>query len=286
MMEFILITGLSGSGRTIALHTLEDLGYYCVDNLPLALLMPFVEEFRKSHRPTDAKAAIGIDARGGVEDLKKLPQIIARIKESPLICRLIILKANPATLLKRFSETRRRHPLTNERVTLEDAIEQEWSLIHPILKYADLIVDTTATHVHELRALLHDLVEGTQRSGLSLLFRSFGFKYGLPTEADLVFDVRCLPNPHWLPRLRPLTGKDKPVADFLDQQVEVEKMIESIIRFLQEWLPCFEMERRAYLTVAIGCTGGRHRSVYLVERLAKRFQEDHRPVLIRHRELS
>ncbi len=282
--RLVIISGLSGSGKTVALHTLEDAGYYCVDNLPVALLTGLGHHLREMSG-TDGLFAVGIDARNPAVDLARFPQMLDTLAADGIRTEIVFLNADDATLIKRFSETRRRHPLSVDNRPLADAIELERQLLSPIQAKADLVVDTTSTTIHQLRGLIQDRL-GTRTEALSILFQSFGFKHGLPQDADFVFDVRCLPNPHWEPGLRPLTGRDEAVRHYLEQQPGVERMVDHIRDFLSEWIPQFERENRSYLTVAIGCTGGQHRSVYLAERLAAHFRQSRGLVSVRHRELS
>lgn len=285
-MKLLIISGLSGSGKSVALHTLEDIGFYCIDNLPMGLLATFARHLveESSGRSPD-RVAIGIDARNHPDQLQRFGAILGELREQGIECQIIFLQADEATLLKRFSETRRKHPLSGKGVSLADAIAQERELLNPIAQNANLFIDTSRTNVHQLRDLIQERVGSGEHQELSLLFESFGFKHGVPGDADFVFDARCLPNPHWDPKLRPLTGRDQAVAEFLDQHELVRAMLEQIRDFLHFWLPHFKADNRSYLTVAIGCTGGQHRSVYLTERLAAWFQEHHQNVALRHREL-
>lgn len=284
-MKLVIVSGLSGSGKSVALHTLEDLDYYCIDNLPVALLEPFVAQLLDHPQPGQDAVAVGIDARNQSSDLQHFPDILERLRARGIHIEILYLQADDETLLKRFSETRRRHPLSRGTRTLADAIRDERSLLQPISADASLHIDTTHTNVHQLRDLVHERVAGKSDGALSLLFKSFGYKHGIPEDADFVFDVRCLPNPHWDPRLRPQTGLDQDVVDYLDEQPLVDEMYEEIRSFLDVWIPRFERENRSYLTVALGCTGGQHRSVYLTERLGAHFRERYPSVLVRHREL-
>ncbi|MFA7592507.1 MAG: RNase adapter RapZ [Thiohalobacteraceae bacterium] len=285
-MRLVIVSGLSGSGKSVALHTLEDLNYYCIDNLPIGLLEPFAQQLLDSPSPNPDNAAVGIDARNQSTELQHFPQIVRRLRERGIHCEIVYLQADDETLLKRFSETRRKHPLSGPDVPLADAIRQERSLLEPISANASLHIDTTHTHIHQLRDLVQERVAGKTTGTLSLLFKSFGFKHGVPEDADFVFDVRCLPNPHWDARLRPQTGLDADVVEYLDAQPMVDTMFDSIHDFLDTWIPYFERENRSYLTVALGCTGGQHRSVYLARRLGEHFRARHPSVLVRHRELS
>lgn len=283
-MKLIIVTGLSGSGKSIALSTLEDLDYYSVDNLPICLLQPFADQLSHPYRQTYQHAAVGIDARNDPTALPHFPELISKLKDSGLDCQIVFLQAEPETLLKRFSETRRKHPLSGGTLPLAEAIRKERTLLEPIAANADIHIDTTHTNVHQLRDLLRERIQ-CAGPHLSVLFQSFGFKHGVPSDADFVFDVRCLPNPHWEPRLRPLTGRDQEVADFLEQHGSVHDMLEDLTRFLERWIPRFEASNRSYMSVSIGCTGGQHRSVYLSEQLANYFQNERENVLVRHREL-
>lgn len=284
-MKLVIVSGLSGSGKSIALHTLEDLGYYCIDNLPVGLLRALAEQLSTQGEPRIEKAAVGVDARNQPQDLGHFSEILDTLRASGIDCEIFFLQADDETLLKRFSETRRKHPLTRENITLAEAIELERRLLDPIAERADMQLDTTHTNVHQLRDLVRELVARRPVRSLSLLFQSFGYKHGVPSDADFVFDVRCLPNPHWEATLRPLTGLDSEVATYLGAQPTVGKMFDQICRFLEEWIPHFEAENRNYMTVALGCTGGQHRSVYLAERLADHFRETRSNVATRHREL-
>jgi len=281
-MNFIVVSGLSGSGKTIALQALEDLGYYCADNLPASLLADFASRMLGEG---DVNAAVSIDSRNR-RFLKDLPRALEQLRSLGVDYKIIFLEANEAVLLKRYSTTRRRHPLTDERTPLLEGIRLEKELLAPLAGDADKHIDTTARTPHELHGLVRDFAGEVHLGGISLLFQSFGFKHGAPSDADFVFDVRCLPNPYWDPALRQLDGRDAPVIAFLDSQPAVGAMIEHIAGFLERWLPDFEKEHRSYITIAIGCTGGQHRSVFITERLAERFAgSDHLNVHTRHREL-
>jgi UPF0042 nucleotide-binding protein len=277
-MQLLLLTGMSGSGKSIALNALEDLGYYCVDNLPAKLLPEVVDYLRQSDH---VHVAISIDVRS-VETLPLLPQHILVLRHSGIEVQLMYLEASTDTLVKRYSETRRRHPLSEGELTLPEAIARERELLAEIAALAHHI-DTSELRPAQLRAWIRDFVN-IERSGLTLLFQSFAFKNGLPLDADMVFDVRSLPNPFYEPKLRPLNGRDPPVIEFLRSEASVRLMLSDIRGFLESWLPSFVRDNRSYLTVAIGCTGGQHRSVYLVEELARHFAPQIK-VLVRHREL-
>lgn len=285
-MKLIVVTGLSGSGKTVALHTLEDAGYYCVDNLPLGLLPSFVDRMLEAKPRLYEEITVAIDARSGPEDLKRFPDILAEVAERGVELVVVFLTAEVGTLLRRFSETRRKHPLSREGLPLVEAIHLERSLLGSVLPGTDVMIDTTHLNVHQLRAAVRERIDERNDASITLLFQSFAYRNGLPGDTDFVFDVRCLPNPHWDRRLRPLTGRDREVAEFLDGQEAVERMYRQIHDFLTTWIPYFEAENRAYLTISIGCTGGQHRSVYLAERLAGAFGAQRDGVSVRHRELS
>ena len=284
-MQLIIVSGYSGSGKSVALHTLEDLGYYCIDNLPAGLLGALALELELNPKPVE-RAAVGVDARNLPQALEEFDQLLAGLKSRGIQCEVIFLTSDPNTLVKRFSETRRRHPLSDDKVLLGEAIEKEQQLLEPIARMADLHIDTSKTNVHELRQLIRDRVERRGERSLSLSFESFGYKHGIPADADFVFDIRCLPNPHWQAELRLLTGRDAAVVEFLQNQEQVGRMVAELDAFLHHWIPEFEADNRSYLTIAIGCTGGQHRSVYMVEKLADRFRQRYPNVVIRHRELS
>ena len=279
-MQLILISGLSGSGKSIALRALEDAGCYCVDNLPATLLPPLVRQLRDEGY---ARVAVAIDVRAGAS-IAALPQQLRDLKAMDIPTRFVFLEARDETLIARFSETRRGHPLSNADTTLAEAILRERELLENVAGLGNRI-DTSSLIPNALRAWVLDFAENAASQGLTLLFESFGYKHGIPLDADLVFDVRCLPNPHYDPQLRPLTGRDPAVARFLETQAEVRKMAEDIRGFLESWLPSYVRDNRSYLTVALGCTGGQHRSVYLAEWLAGQFRDRAR-VLVRHRAIT
>jgi UPF0042 nucleotide-binding protein len=283
-MSLIIVSGLSGSGKTIALQALEDLGFYCIDNLPASLLLPFAEQL-KSPAQSPRRAAVGIDARNSAF-LDALPESLARLKALDIPYRIVFLEADEAVLVQRFKETRRKHPLTDLTTPLLEGIRQERKLLEPLAYDPAIRIDTTHTTPHELRSRVQDFAHGDSAGRMTLLFESFGFKNGTPIDADYVFDIRCLPNPHWQPELRAYTGRDPQVVTFLEQYPQVDKMFTDLCEFLGDWLPSFEEERRSYMTVAVGCTGGQHRSVYLVERLAAHFAGRGLRTQIRHRELA
>jgi UPF0042 nucleotide-binding protein len=279
-MQLILISGLSGSGKSIALNVLEDAGYYCVDNLPATLLPQLVRQLREE---SYERAAVAIDVRSGAS-IAALPQELRDLRAFDIDLRFIFLEARNETLIARFSETRRSHPLAAGDATLEEAIARERDMLENIAALGNR-VDTSSLHPNALRAWVRDFVEMGASGGFTLLFESFGYKHGIPLDADMVFDVRCLPNPHYDPQLRPLTGRDEAVARFLESQDDVRRMAADIRRFVADWLPCYIRDNRSYLTVAIGCTGGQHRSVYLAEWLARAFRDQAR-ILVRHRAIA
>ena len=289
-MKLVIISGLSGSGKTVALHTLEDEDYYCVDNLPIGLLPQFVSRLLSRRVQLYDDVAIGIDARSDPEDLREFKSIIKEIQQSDvdnkIEIEIIYLQAELDTLIKRFSDTRRKHPLTRKGLPLSEAIEVEKNLLKDVATAAHLYVDTTYTNIHELRDYIKERVVKRQQTKLSLLFHSFGFKNGAPADSDFVFDVRCLPNPHWEPNLRTLTGQDAEVIAFLQEQDDVQQMLEHIKNYLNFVIPKFIKQNRYYLTVSIGCTGGQHRSVFIAETLHDDFRDHLEHVSIHHRELS
>jgi len=284
-MKLLIISGLSGSGKSIALQTLEDCGFYCIDNLPISLLKSFIGDVVRVDDQTYRKTAIGIDARNQSTSLAAFSDNLAYIREQGIDCQVIYMQADDTVLLKRYSETRRRHPLSYLNVPLKEAIVIEKELLKAIAKHADLVIDTSRTHYHQLRDLIRTHVNQGNTPFLSLQLQSFGYKHGVPLDTDFIFDARSLPNPYWIPELRGLTGRDAPVAEFLNAQALVQDYLNDIAQFLQKWLPRFAEENRSYLTIAIGCTGGQHRSVYLIDRLAQTFKNSALTVIVRHREL-
>ncbi len=285
-MRLTIVSGLSGSGKSIALQTLEDLDYYCADNLPMSLLPAFVESLLGAGNEDNDRVAVGIDARNNRRDIAEFSKIVDQLTTSGVEIETLFLQCSDEVLVRRYSETRRRHPLGHGEVPLLEAIRQERDLMAPIAALADLTIDTSQTNVHQLRRVVRDRVPGSASGQISLLFCSFGYKHGIPRDVDFVFDVRCLPNPHWEAGLKELDGRDQPVIDYLRGHKEVVAMLEDIGAFITRWLPEFEAAGRSYLTVAIGCTGGQHRSVYLTEALAQRFHSRRRHVITRHQELS
>ncbi|AEC21878.1 hypothetical protein PT7_3338 [Pusillimonas sp. T7-7] len=282
MFKIVLITGISGSGKSVALRLLEDAGYTCVDNLPVRFLHEFIASTRESKLE---RVAVAIDVRSPGE-LAELPDVITGLRAMGTAFRVIFLDANDHTLKQRYSESRRRHPLTDrlqeggKSPSLQECIDTERELLAP-LREQEHVIDTSDLTPGQLRAWVRDLVQA-DRAPVVLTFESFAYKRGVPGDADLVFDVRCLPNPHYDSTLRPMTGRDAPVAAWLAQFGSVETMIEDIAGFIRRWLPLYMQDTRNYLTVAVGCTGGKHRSVYVIEQLAQRFA-DHSPLLVRHR---
>jgi UPF0042 nucleotide-binding protein len=284
-VKLIVISGLSGAGKSIALNVLEDLGYYCVDNLPLGLLEAFASELAAA-RPTPERVAAGIDARNLGAAFDRFPDIKTAIQNQGVDCEVVFLEADDNAITKRFSETRRKHPLTAANVALPEAIQRERTLLEPVRDLADSCIDTSHTQYHELRELIRERVDRRPPETMSLQFLSFGYKHGIPLDADFVFDVRSLPNPYWEAGLRQLNGRDEKVIAFLDSQPVVSAKLESMREFLAQWISAFENDNRAYLTVAVGCTGGNHRSVYVVERLAEQFRAGRSGILVRHRDIS
>ncbi len=279
-MQVIVISGVSGSGKSIALNVLEDGGYYCVDNLPAPLLPELVQHLRWGGYE---RVAVAVDMRGG-SSIAALPSQLRELESDNIQVRFIFLDARDDILIQRFSETRRRHPLGDDSTTLEEAIANEREILALVSEFGHRI-DTSELRANALRSFIKDFAALNDGRQLVLMFESFGFKHGIPLDADLVFDVRCLPNPHYDPVLQPQTGQDKAVCEFLASQPEVQRMENDIATFVDNWLPSYVADNRSYLTVAIGCTGGQHRSVYLAEQLKARFESKAR-VLVRHRRLA
>ncbi len=282
-MDLILISGRSGSGKSTALNVLEDVGYNCIDNLPVTMLPELAREMQNNS--IGSKVAVCIDARNAMRSLQQFPQIIAQLPDA-LNVDIVYLDAREEILTKRFSETRRKHPLTGDNMSLMEAIQKERTLLDTIINLSHLTIDTTGLSIYELRDQIKTRVSGTSRQEMALQFMSFGFKHGVPHDADMVYDVRCLPNPYWDPALRKYSGLDEPVQRFLHQEQDVGDMIDSITVYLERWLPSYEANNRSYLTVAIGCTGGQHRSVYIAQQLAQSFRKAYASVQLRHRELK
>lgn len=285
-MQLLVVSGRSGSGKSTALHVLEDLGFYCVDNLPLSLLTGLATTLRSRASGPVARLAVGVDARNLPDELEHFDEVMRALEAETINTEVIFLDARDDILFARFSSTRRRHPLSNRSRSLKEAIELERGLLDAVSARASLRLDTSELNVHELRETLADRLSGHEGRGLTVLLESFAFKHGVPLDADVVFDVRCLPNPHWNAELRPLTGLDAPVAGFLEGKPLVEELYADISAFLLKWLPHFRGNDRSYMTVAIGCTGGQHRSVYMVERIARGLPSELPNVQVRHRDLT
>ncbi len=285
-MRLIILSGLSGAGKSVALHMLEDLGYYCIDNMPAALLKPFIAHSVRSSDKIYARTALSLDARNSDAEIASVPTLIDELKRSGIDCEVLYLIAGDAELLRRFAETRRVHPLSRQGETLREAIASEQRLLEPIAACADQVIDTSQLGVHQLRELVQRRVDPRSSDRLSLQFESFGFKHGIPGDADFVFDARSLPNPYWESALRPLTGRDAAVARFLDAQPVVVEFIDDVAKFMTARIPSYRASARRYLTVAVGCTGGQHRSVYIVERLAEIFAHTLPEVRVRHSGLT
>lgn len=284
-MRLIIVSGLSGSGKSVALHLLEDVGFYCIDNLPAALLDSVISQIARSGDSFYEKLAVGVDARSRASDLQSLPELVRRFRSLGMQCEVIFLHAAEDSLLKRYAESRRPHPLSARGMSLREAITQERELLSPVMAVADLVIDTSQTSIYQLRDAVRGRVGLRSGPSLSILIQSFGFKHGLPLDADFVFDLRCLPNPYWEIALRPLTGRDPQVIAYLEAQEPVQEMYRDILGFLRHWIPRYADYNRNYLTVGLGCTGGQHRSVYMADRLASELAQEHCQVLIRHNEL-
>lgn len=284
-MRLVVVSGLSGSGKSVALHMLEDLGWYCVDNIPAGLMNAFISHTVRSNNPVYQRTAVGLDARNEPDELYGVPRQVAELRRSGIACEIIYLHADESALLRRYAETRRRHPLAREGGDLRGAIADERRLLEPIIYAADLVIDSSRLSVHELRALIGSRVEERREGRLSIMFESFGFKHGIPSDADFVFDARTLPNPYWEPALQPLSGRDRPVIEFLESHAAVGALLDDIRQFLERRIPEYQRANRGYLTVAVGCTGGQHRSVYLVEKLAAHFGAHYPQVVARHNSL-
>jgi UPF0042 nucleotide-binding protein len=285
-MKLLIVSGLSGSGKSIALDTLEDCGYYCIDNLPSTLLSLFVNTVMRKEPQLYAKTAIGIDARNKSGELLHFSEKLKVIRALSIDCEIIYIQAEDDVLIKRYSQTRRKHPLSSNTLSLTEAIHHEKKLLESVANCADIQIDTSRTHVHQLRQLIKDKINERDTRYLSLQFLSFGFKYGVPLDADFVFDARCLPNPYWVPHLRALTGNDADVVNFFQTKTYVNDLFQDIASFVQRWTPRFKADNRSYLTIAIGCTGGKHRSVYLANILAHHFKDKKFNLMVRHRELQ
>jgi UPF0042 nucleotide-binding protein len=284
-LRLIIVSGLSGSGKSVALHVLEDLGYYCIDNLPAGLLLPAVEEIRRGNAEATNRLAVGVDARNHPDNLDVLPDLLHELQSQGVSTDVIFLQASNDILLKRYGESRRRHPLAEAGVQLRAAIESERSILAEIELSADLVIDTSESSIYQLADIIRSRVDRRQSESLSLLIESFGFKYGIPADADFVFDLRSLPNPYWTLKLRGLTGLDPEVQAFLDGHEKYGAMYQDITAFLERWVPHYRDANRGYMTIAIGCTGGQHRSVYMAEKVAAKLAQVHEDVLTRHNAL-
>ena len=285
-MRLIIVSGRSGSGKSTALDVLEDNGFYCIDNLPAGLLPELAERALLHTEVLQPQVAVSIDARNLPTHLQRFPELLDEVRARHIQCDVLYLDADDETLLKRFSETRRRHPLTDENRSLAEAIRDETLLLEPISDLADLKIDTTNLNLYQLRDSLKLRLLNKPEPGTAFLIESFGFKRGMPIDADLVFDVRCLPNPYWKPDLRANSGLLQPVIDYMSAQADVNEMYTDIHAYLHKWLPRFAASNRAYVTIAIGCTGGHHRSVYLAERLGKTLKPQLKNLQVRHRDLT
>jgi len=281
MKTLLIVSGRSGSGKSSALNILEDLGFYCIDNLPLSLLPSLIEHLTQTSNIS--KIGVGVDVRSLLHDLNNFSQVINHIENLGIQTNTLFLDARDDVLIARFSSTRRRHPLSDKNTSLKEAIEKENQLLDPISSRASIYLDTSNLNVHELQHILSVRLSGDNQ--VTLLLESFGYKHGVPLDADFVFDVRCLPNPHWQTSLRELTGKEQAIKDFLNDHPEVEALYYDISQFLIKWLPRLSSDHRHYLTVAIGCTGGQHRSVYMVERLYESLKTIVPHIQTLHREL-
>jgi UPF0042 nucleotide-binding protein len=282
--EIIIVSGISGGGKSTALNALEDLGYYCIDNLPAAMLPDFGPQI-SAHPELYKKVALGIDARSRESDLQVVIDWIEQLRANHFTCKLIFITADKPVLIKRFSETRRRHPLTRRDQVLPDAIESEMKLLEPLRRYADQVIESSNTNIHQLRRQVWNCVDH-RSGGMTIVLQSFAFKRGVPQDVDFMFDARILPNPYWEKELKSLTGKDKAVQQWLESDPTVVSMTKDILAFMLAWLPAFQNAQRSYVTIGIGCTGGKHRSVYLAEKLATTLCDEHDNVLVHHREAS
>lgn len=283
-MQLVIVSGLSGSGKSIALNTLEDSGYFCVDNLPVGLLSDFVSTMKNSKPAPYEQIAVAVDARCGTEDMGHFENILKEIKSLEVNVDILFLDAKDGELLTRFNETRRKHPLSHNGLPLIEAIDAEREILQPIARHADHTIDTTQLNVHQLRDIINNRLIDENSESMTILIQSFGFKHGLPADTDFMFDVRCLPNPHWEAHLRPYRGTDKVVIDYLESFAEVGEMKDAILDFLRHWIPCFEKEGRSYMTISIGCTGGQHRSVYLAQKISDELGTMRENISLRHRE--
>jgi len=285
-MRLIIVSGLSGSGKSVALHLLEDIDFYCVDNIPAALLKPFVSHTIRGTDDIYPRTAVGLDARNRPNEIETIPALVAELRRIGISCEVLYLHTSDEVLLKRYAETRRKHPLVTSDVSLREAIASERRLLEPITIAADLVIDTSNMSVHALRERIRERIERRCNGRLALMFESFGYKHGIPGDADFVFDVRSLPNPYWEHSLRHLTGCDPAVAEYLASHPSVNGMVSALIDFLSQRIAEFAQANRSYLTIALGCTGGQHRSVYIAERLAEHFRRNYPQVLTRHDSLQ
>jgi UPF0042 nucleotide-binding protein len=285
-MRLIIVSGLSGSGKSVALHLLEDIDFYCVDNIPAALLKPFISHTLRDTDEVYPRTAVGLDARNRPNEIETIPALVAELRRIGISCEVLYLHANDEVLLKRYAETRRKHPLVTGGVSLREAIAAERKLLEPITLAADLVVDTSHMGVHALRERIRERIDRRREGRLSLMFESFGYKHGIPGDADFVFDVRSLPNPYWEHALRHLDGRDAAVMQYLASHESVGRMVDDLIAFLKSRIAEFAQANRSYLTIALGCTGGQHRSVYIAERLADHFRQSYPQVLTRHDSLQ
>ncbi|HUS24332.1 MAG TPA: RNase adapter RapZ [Candidatus Binatia bacterium] len=283
-MKLVIVSGLSGAGKTVALREYEDLGFYCIDNLPLDLVGPL--SLRAAKNPRYERVALGIDARASSREIARFPKYLGKLRARGLEPFVLFLTAADDAILRRYGDTRRKHPLTGSSLSLAEAIQRERTLLEPVAALADVTLDTTGLNLHELRELIRARVPESRHGKLALVLLSFGYRNGVPDGADFVFDARCLPNPHWVPALRDLDGREAAVVEYLEKDESVRRMTSDLTAFLEQWLPRFQAQDRAYVTVAMGCTGGRHRSVYLAERLAAAFRGRYDPVVVRHQELA
>lgn len=280
-MRLVIISGRSGSGKTLALHVLEDLGFYCIDNLPFF----FLSQLEKHVGHLHPSVAVSLDVRNIPLDLDTFNTVVDDLKKSPNAIEVVYLDADENTLLNRFNETRRKHPLSNQAVSLREAIRKEQSLLTPIANLADLVLDTRLLQKQALYQVIRDRIANRHTHEPLVLLQSFGFKYGVPAEADFIFDVRCLPNPYWQPALRSLSGLDQAVIQYLEEEPQTQHLLSDLCAFLRTWIPHFKADNRNYVTIGIGCTGGQHRSVYMVQKMATQLQPDVPSVQVRHRDI-
>src|ERR1700734_3590294 len=285
-MRLVIVSGLSGSGKSVALHELEDIDFYCVDNIPAALLKPFIAHTIRGTDEVYRRTAVGLDARNRPNEINTIPALVGELRRGGIACEVLFLHASDEVLLKRYAETRRKHPLVTAEVSLREAIACERRLLEPITIAADLVIDTSNMGVHALRERIRERIDRRRDGRLALMFESFGYKHGIPGDADFVFDVRSLPNPYWEHALRHLNGRDAPVIEYLAGYASVRGMIADLIEFLERRVSEFAQANRSYLTIAVGCTGGQHRSVYIAEQLAEHFRQSYPPVLTRHDSLQ